>query len=336
VEKKFVVFVPLHEEMKYAHAHMLSKHATCPLPYDPQTNDYTFHYTLTARTSARVRFCVIGDMGNAYTLARITPIIEIEKPHGCFLVGLAGSLKPDGIRLGDVVVSSRSKSLYPDKVKKLADAREEVREKSRLSLPDPNGLLLIDDRKVVLGDNFLRFRRMFARATVSEPIAHDYVRYASTAAPLPLKGVTASDFPVLRPGSENPNPSPKEGTIFGSDMVVDSEKYVAFVLERNTDDSADYYHQKAGGRSPLQKWFRSDLEAVDMETFGFLLLSQVSGEHFGFRLYFAVRGISDLATDKEPLDKSTSDKVREIAIFNAVEVTLDMIDYILRNNLGPP
>jgi purine-nucleoside phosphorylase len=118
-------------------------------------------------------------------------------------------------------------------------------------------------------------------------------------------------------------------------MVVDSEKYVEFILERNTDESADYYHQKAVGRSPLQKWFRSELEAVDMETFGFLLLSQVSGEHFGSRLYFAVRGISDLATDKEALDGSTGDKIREIAIFNAVEVTLDMIDYILRNNLGP-
>jgi nucleoside phosphorylase len=274
-------------------------------------------------------------MGNAYTLARITPVIEIEKPHACFLVGLAGSLEPDKVKLGDVVVSSRSKSLYPDKVKTLNKVTEEVRSKSNLNLPDPNGLLLIDDRKVLMVDSFLRFRRMFARAAMSEPIASDYVRYASTAAALPLKDVKSSDFPSLRARSENLNPSPKEGTIFGSDMVVDSKKYVQFVLEKNKDDSADYYHQKARGRSPLQKWFKSDLEAVDMETFGFLLLSQVSGEHFGSRLYFAVRGISDLAAEKEALDGSTGDRIREIAIFNAVEVTLDMIDYILRNNLGP-
>jgi nucleoside phosphorylase len=337
VAGKFIVFVPLHEEMEYAHAYMQSEGAECSMPYSQSTDSYFFRFKLQNRTDSEVLFTVIGDMGNTYTLGRITPIIALQQPNACFLVGVAGSLGAERAKLGDVVVSSRAKAMFADKIKTVDPSKEEVRRRPDFDLLNANGVIFIDERKMFRDrdsgeKDFLRFRRMFARSEMSEIMVARYANYVRGAT-LELAGVSREQFAGLPENLQNAAPAVREGTMFGSDMVIDSESYVRFILERDTDEAADYYNQKAGGRDQRQRWFASTPLAVDMESFGFLTMAMLSKEDFA-RHYVTVRGISDMAAGKEDLDRTTGQGIRQIAVRNAVKVAIDMINYIVRTNLG--
>jgi hypothetical protein len=43
---------------------------------------------------------------------------------------------------------------------------------------------------------------------------------------------------------ENPSPGVRFVTILSGELVIDSEEYVEFMLERNRDEDQDYYAQK--------------------------------------------------------------------------------------------
>lgn len=332
---KYLVFVPLQEEMKYAYNYMDSlPGAYTLLPYDPAHESYLFHYTRPNRTPGEVTFVLLGDMGNTFALGRIAPYLAEIRPHASFLVGLAGSIDPN-INLGDVIVSSRSKAIFPDKIKTLNPSKEEVADRASMAIPHPNNSKVwVDSRKVVFsGGSFLRFRRATARSPKSEMLLARYAAYLR-GAQLPLDAISTVNIPNLDQKLENAAPKVREGTILGSDMVVDSKDYLAFVRERDRDASADVYNQKAQGTHPRQKWFAASLNAVDMETFGFLQLA--AQERKFTDLYLTVRGISDLAAGKEELDVATADQVRDIAVQNAVKVAIDLLNYVIDNKVGGP
>jgi nucleoside phosphorylase len=333
VADKYLVFVPLQEEMKYAYQYMIMQGATTLLPYDPAHDSYHFLYTRPNRTPGEVTFVVLGDMGNTFALGRIAPYLADIRPHASFLVGLAGSIDPN-VNLGDVIVSSRSKAIFPDKIKTLNPNKEEVADRANITIPHPNGAKVwVDSRKVVFGGgSFLRYRRATARSRRSEMLLARYAAYLQRSARLALDAVSVADIPALDPNLENAAPQIHEGTILGSDMVIDSQDYLAFVQERDKDSLADVYNQR--GMHARQQWFPLTLLAVDMESFGFLQLA--AQERQFTDLYLTVRGISDLAAGKEDLDASTAHQVRDIAVQNAVKVAIDLLNYVIDNKVGGP
>ena len=113
--------------------------------------------------------------------------------------------------------------------------------------------------------------------------------------------------------------------MFSSEMVVDSQEYIDFVVEKNRHHDLDIYKRK--GHEGRWKWFNSDLDAFDMESYGFFMITEQMAGEIGPSLCFTVRGISDGASDKGILDTTSANRIREIAVENAVKVAFSMVAY---------
>ncbi|MCP5433056.1 MAG: hypothetical protein H6923_07270 [Alphaproteobacteria bacterium] len=322
-ERSAVLFVPMQEEMEYAYNTLKSRGGTCSLDYDKKTDRYPFTWTLGSRTIVTVYLKVIGDHGNLRTATRMAQTLIDVDPYFCLLVGIGGAMEPPGNRtlgLEDVVISTRVKTLYPDKVKR----RDASKEDYAPGLP-----IQLDQEKKFLTDSFFRFRRDAIQWQDSTFLLDGYLKHLNggTAAPLSLYPVTPDTVNGLDLTQQNPKPKVAQGTIFSSEMVIDSDEYIDYLIRKNLSDASDYYVQKDGKNHPRQGWFSSTIPVADMESLGFFemignLKGRITTTHA-----VSVRGISDFASQKQNLDETTFDKVREKAVANAITVALDMLDW---------
>lgn len=312
-----LMFVPLHEEMRYVHQHLTGvRNAHCHTGNYTTANDFYLFEMNRGTAHAYYLYCqVIGDMGNLRTATAVLDKLGDLESSICFLVGMAGSLAPDVCQLGDVVVSYEVKAMYADKVKR-RDPRKEV------FAPDvaTGSQVVLDPRKKLLTDSYLRYRRDYVRWMTSAGLAAQYLNFARQNAP-GLTTVDRSRVPKLDRSLEHMNPEPMQGVILGSELVIDCQEFVDFLQHRNRTTLDDVY---AGARG---KWFDSDILAVDMESYGFFKAVEAGFRANGTSLALAVRGISDLAAKKTGLETSSKNAVRNIATINAVQTTLHILEF---------
>lgn len=317
--------------------------------YDGSKAEHTFHRRGPDRRYRELSFVVLDAkqrhvMGNVATVAAATAAVLKHKPSFLLLIGLAGSLVPDEVGLGDVVFSTAAKMWAPDKLKKL-DAEKEVFADFK-SLPEDQlealklaGKIVVDMRKTVAADLFFRFRKDLVECEQSSARRKAYKiqlrdRPMDELTPVCEK-VLAGCKPEVVAALSNLEPKVRFGTILGSEWVVDSAKYVAFAHERNRSDIFDYYKQKdvlkakpgreGEGARRNKRWDKSDVLAVDMETYGFFMAVESLNSNGQSVQAFSIRGISDLASGKSELDDSTEDRVRGVCVRNAAAVAVDFI-----------
>lgn len=366
----FVIFVPLQEEMRYAYEQMEKLGGECFQPYDSAITSYSFDYRDEKRQPAVVEFFVIGDMGNLRTASRLAACLsQISGAHAIFLLGIAGSMDRK-IGLGDVLVGTAVKTFYPDKVAKIdptihdfvdlkavtpATGLISVGEGEVAELTMPEGTpepaasaaigpaappYRLDARKRVLTESFFRYRRDAINWERSGSQATDYIRKLGTG-PLDkgqfkLQGVTADQVPGLLPEEENPNPKVTTGLVFSSEMVIDSEEYIEFLTFKDEFEHYDLYFYKDGKDHKRRRWFKRAPAVIDMETLGFfMMLEALKGSNTAIaQVAFSIRGVSDRASQKALLDGRTEDEVRRIAVQNAMNVALDMMNHINAKAIG--
>lgn len=333
------MLVPLSEEMSYIHLYVSSHGGRCDQAFEPKIATYPFSFRYSSSTECDVDFYVIGDMGNLRTATRITQILLDETYDYIFLVGLAGSLDHSIMRLGDVVVSNRVKSYYPDKVAEISFAKNE----EFITPGDPRtlndeGFILIDRRKKILSRSYLRYRRDAIVWEESSRTIASYLNFLETKlgheALTALRPVTAEEFPHIGAGRENVQPRARYGTIFSSEMVIDSYEYIQFLMDKDTDESLDIYSRKYGGiDNPRRSWFPGPPIAVDMETYGFFSITRRLRSEIENARCLSVRGISDLASAKSDLDEATGDRVRRLAVENCIAIVMSIISVVDPNTI---
>lgn len=324
-----VLFFALEEELEQAYKFLKADGATCWVDYHSKSaKEYLFEYSERGNGDFRVLITVLGDLGNVKIATQVLPIVMNAKPRACILVGIAGSLDKNKLRLGDVVVSAGVKIIYPDKLKQF-DSSKEVFVDQAVGDQKIDDRISVDVRKRFLGESFFRFRRQFLRNDKSLTLLSHYLTFL-TKEPVVLE-------PVLQ--IENLNPNVLETTILGSDFVFDSTEYIQFLNERNVDLSKDYYVQKSNPEDADRNiWLETELLAVDMESYGYFQALEKLINHHGTTTAFSIRGISDYASGKEDLDTEHSTDVRPIrsvAASNAVLVAVDMIKFLRKKRLLP-
>jgi hypothetical protein len=309
------VFVPLKEEMEYIHGWLLaSGKGKCDYSFEKSRSQYLFNITMQDRTEYHVVFQVVGDMGNLRTATRIAPKLMVEEPRLAILVGIAGSLDITEARLGDVAIATNVKTYYPDKVQLIDPAKHSLVKNPKK--PGTAKNVVIDKRKQALDASFYRYRRDFISHERSERQAFSYLQKLKRSKALPLHAVDQKGVP---PEFLNPTPEVISATVLGSEMVIDSKEYVAFVKARNEDESFDVYKQTETEEDriePRNRWFKSSLPIVDMESLGFFTCIDQMKSEMGEILAFSVRGISDPSSDKEKIEGDTRKDVRRIAVLN--------------------
>jgi hypothetical protein len=282
------------------------------------------------RHTLPIAFQVLGDMGNLIAATHSLSAIKSLYPRQCFLIGLAGSLNSGTVNLGDVAVATSVKAFYPDKVKRL-DPDREIFGSIGDNVP---GKIIVDSRKRIFAESFLRFRRVSSRWPNSAFQAARYMSYLeSTRAQLPLNPV--ANISGLAAQFENRSPKIFQATVFGSDMVIDSDEFVNFLSERNTSQDHDYYRKKSGDVAADRRntWLTSELTVVDMESLGYFMIAHALGDSIEGTQYYSVRGVSDFSSGKDRLQELTAGEVRRCAMMNALTVTLDMIEFFAVNRV---
>ncbi len=121
------------------------------------------------------------------------------------------------------------------------------------------------------------------------------------------------------------------GWVLGTHHVVDSEEYKKYLQEKNTQLQFDVHRQK--GEQDRVPWKNGELLAVDMESYGLVrsveLLRTTPAPQGGCPSLIGgivVRGISDLCAGKGDLDDETGSEIRRLAIENATNVCLTLIE----------
>jgi len=331
-----VIFVPLQEEVGYVYDALLELNNTGDgetvvfhQEFDKSLPEFSFRLLLGTRERVKVSVNVIGDMGNLRTSTSIVPALIKNRPNTAYLLGLAGSLSPEEFGLGDVAISHRAKLYYPDKVKNLNHGSDDK--------------LNIDPSKLTQSNSFFRYRRDVSGIGFGSGLIGDYLEHVRANGSPKLIPVLKSEFAQLDEVQENSAPGVNSATIFGSDMVIDCQDYIDFIKRKNRDLDNDYYKQRAGSNAEKlyeQKkrnpWFNSEIDVVDMESFGFFkMIESLQRTNVHVDHAITVRGVSDLASKKQTLDEQTDrvddpnsgNSVRKIAVKNAASVCIDMIKW---------
>ena len=329
-----LVFVPLREEMIHIDSIASNQGYTHARgAFDARENQHTYIFFRSNRQASTVTFQVLGDAGNVRTAATVAAAFQAHRPEVMLLSGLAGSLDHTKARLGDVFVIDMAKVIYPDKIKEMDISQESFCEQSIIPPGGKaaDGRIMLDERKAVMGkSNVLRYRRDVARSPSGGMMAANYILGLQTRAKLPLEGVTDQMIiaipPLERARCININPEIRSGVAFASEMVVDSQAFIDFVLERNRDETIGWYAHKGDRESTDRNpWVKGDIPIVDMESYGFFKFVETMGQSGVAVRAFAVRGVSDLAAGKTILDQASHAGVRGVAVRNAAVVTLDLL-----------
>ena len=227
---EILIFVPLDEEMKYVFTAVTARGGSFRLEkYSDLLLSYHCTWELRNRRRIELTFRVLKDMGNTRTAAVVMAAVAQFKPDYTFLIGLAGSLNPERVKLGDVVVGNMAKLYYPDKIKAINPDREAL----WAGVDAGDGKIKIDPRDTFF-DSYLRYRRDAVLWEYSSRAVNDYVSYLRDTRAPDLKPVDSDTFEGLPARQCNAKPKVVYSAIFGSDMVIDSEHFIAYLQDRKS------------------------------------------------------------------------------------------------------
>ncbi len=246
-------------------------------------------------TAAKVVFGACGNMGNVSSAARTAYYSALHTPSLIIFAGIAGSLDPSKMRLGDVMVPRKIDVLYFDKIEELTmEKRTEFLEKEDIpeviihagwcKLRPKRPQLDFDSRDAVELFKQLQPRSISERLETLElpSTFRDHGIYLDRAA----KFV-------------------KEDTIFSWEKVFNSLKFRDYAVRFNHMDQQSV--------------------AVDMESFGFASVVNSLKELDGAPCGIVVRSISDYVGFKHITDKDERHDWRDLALKNAALTVLWII-----------
>jgi nucleoside phosphorylase len=330
---RVVLVLALPEERDYFHA-TISKR---PGWYAPSVRDrFLCTYTNADGYSIEVTVQTLSGMGHIEAVIGTSSVITAKRPNLVIMVGIAGSLNPSKVGLGDVVVSNQAKLFASDKVAQVpveSEKPEYIFGTSRdLERARADGQCVIDERDRFFTSSFLRYERNFVQSLEIEE------KLSEIEDP-----IGKSNLQVLNSSSLPPRfqelPSSKRsrevhfGWILGSNHVVDSREYREYLNQKNTELDLDIHRQKGDYSRVL--WKPGDLLAVDMESYGVLravekarTTNNLDGGVPSLLGGVIVRGISDICEYKGDLDKKTGNSIRRLAVENATEVALSIIEIL--------
>lgn len=286
----------------------------------------------------RIRVVVqtLEKMGQVDAVLGSTSGIAASTPMLAIMLGISGGLSPT-VGLGDVVVSNKAKLYSSDKVMSLAPdhgmpPQYILCDASKVRPPGANGTVLVDSRDRFLDNSFLRYERHVVHSNSTDLII------SSVELEIRKEVLTNLNSGVLPPRfqelpSSNRSREVHVGWILGSHEVVDSEEYKSYLMSKNGETVFDVHRQK--GEPERVPWTKGDLLAVDMESYGLLrsaeMMSKAHAYYGGYEMLLGglvVRGISDLCEGKAGMDVATGNAIRQLAIENATNVCLRLIEEI--------
>lgn len=285
-----------------------------------------------------VKVQTLEAMGHIEAVAGTSSAIVGFSPDFAIMIGIAGSMNPNKVGLGDVVVSNQAKFIGGDKVASLNAKRGKD---PKYILGDINTLqknktksIVVDNRDTFLSNSLIRYERGFIECKEMDVFLSAGERYWAKTK------LTSLDLKTLPKGvaelpSSNRDRQILNGWLLGSHHVVDSAEYRDYLNEKNVQLDLDIHRQN--GDTERVNWTSGELLAVDMESYGMLkAVNKFAGKHpmNGGSEHLvggiSVRGVSDLCEDKGELDGTTKNTVRSLAARNATEVgarIIETLDY---------
>jgi nucleoside phosphorylase len=326
-----LIIIPLSEECNYFRETIKDRVGwTAP---KTSRNPMIYRYNKDGR-SAIVEVRTIEKMGHLEAVLALNAGVWSASPELVIVVGIAGSMQPVEVGIGDVVVSNQVKTYHPNKVGTISTDPTETPYYRFFQVPpieNVDGCVVVDERDRAMQSSYYRYERSFVEC-----------RYVNTALSKLEEEITSDQLGKvdidLIPKKFRDYASAKRterqihyGWIYGSNHVIDSTEYRKYINEKNDDTKYDIYTQlhETGQAS----WKEGPLLAVDMESYGVLKAAEQMralppGEGGSRTLVgaVAVRGISDLAEGKGATDRGSKQQLRKIAVFNATEVTAQIIE----------
>lgn len=322
---KISLTIALPEERKYFHE-FVSARTSWKVPSE---RDGAYFCTLgTEDGPVRVRVNTLSSMGQTEAVLGAAAAISAESPDLAVMIGIAGSMQPTQVGLGDVVLCNQVKFFGSDKVGSLSPSGPYVLGRNlngRLA-----GQVVVDDRDKFMESSFLRYERSFVESShAGELVAEVETRLMNC----PLRQLNPDwlDDSIAGLDSSKRNRKIHVGWILGSAHVVDSREYRDYLNEKNTQLDLDIHRQK--GEVGRVQWKEGQLLAVDMESYGLIRAAEmyrsIPSHKGGCNQLIgavSVRGISDLCEDKGALDAKSKNEVRRLAMHNATEVALSLLE----------
>jgi nucleoside phosphorylase len=330
---RIALVLALPEERDYFHSEIIRRPGwTASTPRQRFVCDY-------ASTHGNVRMTVqtLDNMGHIEAVLGTTSIIGATSPNLVVMLGIAGSLQPNVVGLGDVVVSNQVKYYASDKVADCnsfmgINGKYSFGKREDLNAARKNGKIVVDERDRFLKHSFLRYERNFIESTSMHGIISESEKVLKRARLAQISKITLPQS-VLNLDSNSRDRAVHFGWILGSNHVVDSAEYRDYLNDKNGLLDMDVHRQK--GDAERVKWTTGDLMAVDMESYGLLKAVEKArttpSSDGGCQTLFGgltVRGISDVCEFKNDLDERTSNEIRRIAVANATEVALTLLESI--------
>jgi len=289
-----------------------------------------------------VRVQTLDGMGHIEAVAGTSSAIAGFSPDFAMMIGIAGSMDPERVGLGDVVVSNQVKFIGGDKVASL-NAKKNGSPKyvlgdSSTFQNNKSTSMIVDNRDTFLSNSFIRYERGYIECKEMDVFLSASERHWANT---DLSALSLDSLPskVTSLTSSARQREIHSGWLLGSHQVVDSAEYRNYLVEKNTELSLDIHRQS--GDTGRVKWTGGDLLAVDMESYGMLkAVAKFAGkdpknggsEHLVGGI--SVRGISDLCEDKGELDGSTKSSIRSLAAQNATEVGAKIIETLDYSSLA--
>lgn len=288
------------------------------------------------RGKVEVTVQTLDGMGHIEAVIGTSSVIATRDPTLVIMVGIAGSLVPSKVGLGDVVVSNHAKLFASDKVAQIPNGATQPEYifgmEDRLQEARARGQFVVDERDRFLTSSFLRYERKYIESPHMDDLLTDIEKSISG---LPLTELPKEDLPNRFAELLSSKRSRKVhfGWILGSHHVVDSAEYRDYLTEKNTKLELDIHRQKGDHDRVL--WKDGELLAVDMESYGVLRAVETArttpprdGGCSNLVGGVIVRGISDICEYKGDLDKTTGNSIRRLAVENATNVALSLIEAI--------
>ncbi|MEZ5529722.1 MAG: hypothetical protein R3E57_07275 [Porticoccaceae bacterium] len=270
-------------------------------------------------------------MGHIEAVLGTTSAISAIMPSIAVMVGIAGSLRPNKVGLGDVVVSNHAKYYASDKVLDINGSLTYKVVDGSKAIPGDKNYIYVDGRDKFLDNSIFRYERDYISVESIDDLVSEFEGNLNSCQLTELNSETLPEK-MSDIATTIGKVKVHMGWLLGSHHVVDSGEYRDYLVEKDDCLNLDIHRQK--GDSDRVKWPSSgEILAVDMESYGFLRsvekLRNTSPRHGGVTNLaggIVIRGISDLCENKGMLDSYTKDSVREIAVHNATEVALNFIE----------
>lgn len=322
---KISLTIALPEERKYFHEIVSAR----PGWDAPSERDGAYFCSFASNAGpVRVRVNTLLGMGQTEAVLGATAAIAAESPDLAVMIGIAGSMNPAEVGLGDVVLCNQVKFFGSDKVGSLTPPGAYVLGND---LGDgKNGEVVIDLRDRFMESSFLRYERGFVESDHAGELVAE-IENELMNCPLGQLEPTWLGESIAKLESSKRGRKIHVGWILGSAHVVDSREYREYLNEKNTRLELDIHRQK--GELNRVRWKKGALLAVDMESYGLIRAAEMYRSipsHKGGCSELiggvSVRGISDLCEDKSALDEKSKNEVRRLAVHNATEVALSLLE----------